>query len=151
MVAGYLTQLPGRGSHFSNSAFDSNKLGNILSLIGWINFSVHILEFCSEEELILREDYFLNKYLPTLNGKFSNVYSNKIYRTLRTTLKHKQSINREKDDSLYQGPATTFNYKIWVYSSSFLKLVKGWLFEIPALLKSLDVLNINLLLILWPG
>jgi group I intron endonuclease len=46
-------------SHFSRSALDSNKLGTILSSIGWANFSVHVLEICSEGELRIREAHYI--------------------------------------------------------------------------------------------
>lgn len=75
----------------------------------------------------MKEDKFIMEYLPTLNGKFSSSYSNKIYRTLRTILKHMQLINRSKDKELFQG--NSLNYKLWVYDSSTFKLINNKPFD----------------------
>lgn len=75
----------------------------------------------------MKEDKFIMEYLPTLNGKSSSSYSNKIYRTLRTILKHMQLINRSKDKELFQG--NSLNYKLWVYDSSTFKLINNKPFD----------------------
>jgi group I intron endonuclease len=88
------------GSHFSRTELETTKLGDMIRFIGWNNFSAHILVYCDEKDLTLRENYYIEKYLPTLNGKFSSNYSNKIHRTLRSVLKHIQ-LNNRKYDSIF--------------------------------------------------
>lgn len=88
------------GSHFSKTDLESNKLGSMIKLLGWKHFSVHIIEICIEEHLIVIESNYIKKYLPTLNGKFSSTYSNKVYRTLRSVLRHMQFNNSKNDPNL---------------------------------------------------
>jgi len=131
------------GSPFSRSALDTTKLGTFLNLIGWNPFSVHILDIFSEEELRVKEDKFIMEYLPTLNGKFASSYSNKIYRTLRTILKHMQFINRSKDKSLFQG--NSLNYKLWIYDSTTLKWINNKPFDNLRLAQEKFVINVRTL------
>ena len=63
-------------------------------MVGWSNVSVHIIEFCSETQLDIRENYYIEKYLPTLNRKFSSLYSRKTYRSLSGLLFQRQTLNR---------------------------------------------------------
>jgi len=55
-------------SHFNRTELESSKLGNMLKYLGWVNFSVHVLEYCNEEDLIQKENFYIKKYLPSLNG-----------------------------------------------------------------------------------
>jgi hypothetical protein len=88
-------------SHFNRTEHESSKLGNILNYLGWENFSVHILEYCNEEDLIQRENYYIEKYLPSLNGKFSSYYSKKIHRNLRSILKYIQEKTRKDTNDIF--------------------------------------------------
>ena len=128
------------GSHFSRTELETTKLGNMIKFIGWNKFSAHILEYCDEEDLISRENYYIEKYLPTLNGKFSSNYSNKIHRTLRSILKHIQLKNREYDSIFISSkysefsidPCLKFKRKMWVYqqiSDHNLNLINNKPFE----------------------
>ena len=75
---------------------------------------MHIIEFCSETQLDIRENYYIEKYLPTLNRKFSSLYSLKTYRSLSSLLFQRQSLNRVKCPQLNKN----FDPKspLWVYS-----------------------------------
>jgi len=109
------------GSHFSRTELETTKLGNMIRFIGWNNLSAHILEFCDEKDLILRENNYIEKYLPTLNGKFTSNNSKKIHRTLRSVLKYIQ-LNNRKYDSIFMSPDNSEISKdlydtsnMWVY------------------------------------
>ena len=52
-------------------ADSSNKLHTFLSLIGWEHFIISIIEITSVSEQGMRENYYLQKYLPLLNTTFS--------------------------------------------------------------------------------
>jgi group I intron endonuclease len=117
------------GSHFSKTEFESTKLGSMIKLLGWKNFTCNIIETCIEDNLIVRENYYIKKYLPTLNGKFSSTYSNEVYRTLRSVLRHMQFNNRKLDPNFLPNGVRTLlggakdeklinNSKIWAYHYS---------------------------------
>lgn len=99
--------------HFIRSSLAKNRLGVFLKMVGWSNISVHILEFCLETELDNRENFYIKKFLPTLNRKFSSLYSLKTYRSLSSLLNQRQSLNRIKNKRLN----SKFNHKspLWVY------------------------------------
>jgi len=86
------------GSHFNRTDLESSKLGLMLKYLGWKHFYFHILEYCNEEDLIIRENYYIRKYIPSLNGKFTSNYSNKIYRNLRYILKYIQEQTNPNND-----------------------------------------------------
>lgn len=44
-----------------------NFLGMFLSVFGWENFSITVVETCSKDVLHARENWYLNKYKPLLN------------------------------------------------------------------------------------
>ena len=75
-------------------------------MVGWSNVSVHIIEFCSETQLDIRENYYIEKYLPTLNRKFSSLYSRKTYRSLSGLLFQRQTLNRS---ARFSGARNTLN------------------------------------------
>jgi len=101
-------------NHFLRLINYNNRLGLFINVVDWENLSVHILFTCNEEQLEVKELYYIKKYLPTLNRKFSSHYSNRVFRTLTQILALKQKHYRLEDSSLYQGES--FNYSIWVYS-----------------------------------
>jgi len=140
------------GSHFTRTELETTKLGNMIKLIGWNKFSVHILEYCEEEELISRENYYIEKYLPTLNGRFSSHYSNKIHRTLRSILKHIQLKNRRyepisistQNNELSVDTYLKFKSKMWIYqqiSDCQINLINNRPFE--NLRQAQNILNID--------
>ena len=96
-------------------------------MVGWSNVSVHIIEFCSETQLDIRENYYIEKYLPTLNRKFSSSYSLKTYRSLSSLLFQRQTLNRVKHPLLNKN----FNPKslLWVYSYPELNLLNNMPFD----------------------
>ena len=81
--------------HYSRSSLGKNRLGVFLKMVGWSNISVHIIELYSENQLDKIENFFITKYLPTLNRKFSSSYSLKTYRSLSSLLFQRQSLNRK--------------------------------------------------------
>jgi hypothetical protein len=113
--------------HYVRSSLSNNRLGVFLKMVGWSNISVHIIEFCSESQLDIREDFYIKKYLPTLNRKFSSSYSIKAYRSLSSLLFQRQSLNRKKYPQLNKN----FNHKspLWVYSYPEMKLINNFSFE----------------------
>ena len=105
----------------------TNRLAVFLNMVGWSNLSVHIIEFCPETQLDIRENDYLERYLPTLNHKFSSLYSLKTYRSLTSLLMQRQKLNRLKYPQLNK----KFNSKsqLWVYSYPELKLLNNLPFD----------------------
>uniref|UniRef100_A0A896Z1P2 GIY-YIG endonuclease n=1 Tax=Coniophora puteana TaxID=80637 RepID=A0A896Z1P2_9AGAM len=131
--------------HYNRSSLSSNRLGLFLKTVGWCNVSVHILEFCSELELDDRENYYIQKYLPSLNRKFSTSYSSKVNRSLAGLLSERQSLNRLQNPQLNNN--FNSNSPLWVYSFPELNLVpagaQGSSFESIANFKQFSNLNID--------
>lgn len=113
--------------HYNRSSLGSNRLAVFLKMVGWSNISVHIIEFCSETHLDIRENYYIEKYLPTLNRKFSSLYSLKTYRSLSSLLFQRQTLNRVKHPQLNKN----FNPKspLWVYSYPEFNLLNNMPFD----------------------
>jgi len=92
-------------SHINHKLSDKfHVFGN---LVGWDNFTVSIVEFCEKQDLGLRENYYLQKYLPLLNTTFSSKLSDTaIYETLTSKLKEiklSNSIFSKDKKSIYKG------------------------------------------------
>lgn len=51
-------------------AESGNKLHLFLNLVGWEHFNISIIEECTPDKLGLRENYYLQKYVPLLNSVF---------------------------------------------------------------------------------
>lgn len=65
----------------------NNKFHIFLNLIGWQHFKISIVEIKLASELAVRENYYLQKYLPLLNTTFSSSFSEtQIYETLTNKL-----------------------------------------------------------------
>lgn len=92
-------------------------------MVGWSNVSVHILEYCSELELDKKDKFYIEKYLPTLNRKFSSSYSLKVNRSLLGLLIERQTKNRLQIIELNQN--FNANSMIWVYSYPDFKLMNN--------------------------
>jgi group I intron endonuclease len=58
--------------HYFNGAKKENFLGLFLSVFGWSNFSITVIETCSRAELATREDWYLSRYHPLLNVLMSS-------------------------------------------------------------------------------
>jgi hypothetical protein len=68
-------------------ANSKNKFHLFINLIGWEHFKTSIIEVKSATELGVRENYYLQKYLPLLNTTFSSSFSEtQIYETLTNKL-----------------------------------------------------------------
>lgn len=127
--------------HYARSPLSLNRLGLFLKMVGWINVSVHILEFCSELELDDREHFYIKFYLPSLNRKFSRSYSSKVNRSLNGLLSERRIKNRMNNSQLNKN----FNSKspLWVYSLPELKLISNSRFESFIKFKKFSNLRIN--------
>ena len=143
--------------HYNRSSLINNRLGLFLKTVGWLNVSVHILEFCSEIELDQRENYYIENYLPSLNRKFSTpltanwlrslgvgvwgIYSSKLYRSLNGLLLERQFKNRLSYLQLNKN--FNFNSLLWVYSFPEFKLISGSNFESFSKFKQFSKQNIE--------
>ena len=79
-------------------------------LVGWDNFTVGIVEYCDINVQGLRENYYLQKYLPLLNSTFNSNFNEKmIFQTLSDVLKSKQC-------EIPKSPGCSA--EIWVYKYS---------------------------------
>nr|UEX92772.1 GIY endonuclease [Ophiocordyceps lanpingensis] len=66
----------------------SDKFHVFANIVGWDNFTISIVEFSEIEYLGIRENYYLQKYLPLLNSTFSSNFSETaIFESLTTRLK----------------------------------------------------------------
>ena len=107
---GRTTQFENRlRSHINHKLSDKfHVFGN---LVGWDNFTISIVEFCEKEDLGIRENYYLQKYLPLLNSTFSSKLSETvIFETLTSKLKNLKLNNNIPDTCDYSG------FDIWVYN-----------------------------------
>lgn len=50
----------------------SDKFHVFANIVGWDNFTISIVELCETIDLGIRENYYLQKYLPLLNSTFSS-------------------------------------------------------------------------------
>ena len=53
--------------HYFNGPKKENYLGIFLSVFGWSNFSITIIETCPRADLINLENWYLSRYKPILN------------------------------------------------------------------------------------
>ena len=66
------TTLFKRRFHNHLKAESGSKLHLFLNLVGWEHFYISIIEECTPDKQGLRENYYLQKYLPLLNSVFSS-------------------------------------------------------------------------------
>lgn len=45
--------------HYTRSYLSKSRLGLFIKLVGWSNISVHVIEFCSETQLDIRESFLI--------------------------------------------------------------------------------------------
>lgn len=89
----------------------SDKFHVFGKLVGWDNFTVSVIEICDRKDIGVRENYYLQKYLPLLNSNFlSNFSETFIYQSLTSILKSKKSLAL-----VDQGTSGT-SISIWVYN-----------------------------------
>lgn len=86
------------------------------NLVGWDNFYVSVVEICNKEDSGVRENYYLQKYLPLLNSTFSSNFSDSnIFETLTSKLKAQKYANSDVSidisDGKYKG-VQIWNYKL---------------------------------------
>jgi len=58
--------------HYFNGAKKGNFLGIFLSVFGWSNFSITVIETCPRANLASRENWYLTKFKPLLNVLMSS-------------------------------------------------------------------------------
>lgn len=97
----------------------SDKFHVFANIVGWDNFTISIIEISEIKDLGIRENYYLQKYLPLLNSTFSSNFSETaIFESLTQKLKSLKSINvnspsyppgGDQDKSIYYG------LTLWVY------------------------------------
>lgn len=54
-------------NHFYNTPKQNKFLGTFLSVFEWYNFSITIVEICSTDKLLERENWYLSRFKPLLN------------------------------------------------------------------------------------
>lgn len=91
----------------------SDKFHVFANLVGWNNFTVSIIEICDKSEHGLRENFYLQKYLPLLNSTFNSNFSEiSVYETLRNILKSRQ------ETRLNSYPAAPVEVLVYSYSGA---------------------------------
>lgn len=76
--------------------------------MGWENFDINIIEICPTKAQGLKENYYLQEYLPLLNSAFiSRTTEHKIFATLTSILESK------KPAGSLEKPYT--RRQIWIY------------------------------------
>lgn len=121
----------------------SDKFHVFANIVGWDNFIISIIEICETEALGIRENYYLQKYLPLLNSRYSsNKSETAIFETLVDKFKSLKPLIttsfptqprggtplRGSEGSLKGVPRTSINVlnkakKVWVYTVTRNKIV----------------------------
>jgi len=90
-------------------ANSKNKFHLFINLIGWEHFKTSIIEVKPVTELGVRENYYLQKYLPLLNTTFSSSFSEtQIYETLTNKL-----LNLKNNSVIYENGKSK---EVYVYN-----------------------------------
>lgn len=89
----------------------SDKFHVFANIVGWDNFIISIIELSETKDLGIRENYYLQKYLPLLNSTFSsNLSETAIFESLIVKLKSLKLTNTNfYGNSIYSGVS------LWVY------------------------------------
>jgi hypothetical protein len=62
-------------------------------MVGWDNFLIGVVEICDVEKQGIRENHYLQKYLPLLNSTFQSKYSEyAIFQSLSSILLSKKPL-----------------------------------------------------------
>jgi hypothetical protein len=89
---------------------------------------VSIIEICDRSEHGIRENFYLQKYLPLLNSTFnSNFSETSVYKTLRSILKSKQeALTKEKLREISLNSSTTLSIEVLVYNYNGINIDKNY-------------------------
>lgn len=89
----------------------SDKFHVFANIVGWDNFTISIVELCETKDLGIRENYYLQKYLPLLNSTYSSNFSETaIFESLTSRFKTFKLTNTHiLGNSIYSGVS------LWVY------------------------------------
>jgi group I intron endonuclease len=97
-------------SHIKHKKTD--KFHVFANMVGWDNFTIGIVEICNADLQGIRENYYLQKYLPLLNSTFFSKYSEiAILKTLSSILLSKKPLEVQTSISTNIREKVT----IWVY------------------------------------
>lgn len=90
-------------SHIKHKRTDKFHL--FANMVGWDNFTIGIVEICSADKQGIRENYYLQKYLPLLNSTFISKYSEvAIFQTLSSILLSKKPLEGQTSISTNPSP-----------------------------------------------
>ena len=83
-----------------------NKLHIFMNLVGWEHFNISVVEECALDTLGLRENYYIQEYLPLLNSAYlSSISEKSINHTLKSKLdllkKSNSTVEFKKNISLF--------------------------------------------------
>lgn len=106
----------------------SDKFHVFANLVGWNNFTVSIIEICDRSEHGIRENFYLQKYLPLLNSTFnSNFSETSVYETLRSILKSKQeALTKEKLTEIRLNSYPALSIEVLVYNYNGINIDKNY-------------------------
>jgi hypothetical protein len=129
------TTLFKRRFHNHLKAESGNKLHLFLKGVGWEHFNISIVEECAPDKQGLRENYYLQKFLPLLNSVFSSSITEV---AINVTLKNKL----DELSSKHILPSTK-NIPLYVYNIDDKRISKDFvLFE--SMQKTCATLGINI-------
>lgn len=113
-------------SHINHKTTD--KFHVFANLVGWSQFTVSIIEVCDRSEHGLRENFYLQKYLPLLNSTFNSNYSEtSVYETLRSILKSKkEALTKEKSKEIDRNSDASLSIGVVVYSYNGVNIDKNY-------------------------
>ena len=106
-------------SHIKHRKTD--KFHVFANVVGWDNFIIGIVEICGAKEQGIRENYYLQKFLPLLNSTFLSKYSETaIFQTLRNILLSKKlgagsSEGQAAGEGTINAKGRTLKVAVWVY------------------------------------
>lgn len=97
-------------SHIKHRKTD--KFHVFAEMIGWDNFVIGIVEICDVDKQGVRENYYLQKYLPLLNSTFQSKFSESaIFQSLSSLLLSKKPLEEQTSN----GTNSRLNVTVWVY------------------------------------
>ena len=97
-------------SHIKHRRTDKFHL--FADMVGWDNFLIGVVEICDVEKQGIRENHYLQKYLPLLNSTFQSKYSEyAIFQSLSSILLSKKPLEYKTNN----GTNSRLNITVWVY------------------------------------
>lgn len=89
---------------------NTDKFHVFANMVGWDNFNISVVETCGREQQGIRENYYLQKYLPLLNSTFMSSHSeHAIFNTLSMILKSKKPLDVTSKDK------SSDSISVWAY------------------------------------